>query len=327
MMAKKKKNTKDNAIKQRSRHRLLTFMRVSRYGVDSFVRNSWLTVAATAVMTITLMIILTTFMAQKILNDTVSELKNKVDMSIYLKTDTTDEVGAKLVVELKKLSSVKSASFISSATARQQVIDTNKNDPDIIEAMTVATNKIPSALRVVVVDINDTTQLQKFVDSNSLLKPYINADYKPSFAGDKRSAIESIGRAVSFAQKLGIAAGALFVIISSLIIFNTIRMAIFNRKEEIQMMKLIGADKFFIRGPFVIESVIYGFVAALIAGGLGIWAIHAVSKTLDSYKISVMPTVDLVTIYALPMFGGMILVGAIIGIISSLLATHKYLRV
>ena len=58
--------------------------------------------------------------------------------------------------------------------------------------------------------------------------------------------------------------------ISSLIIFNTIRMAIFNRKDEIQMMKLIGADRNFIRGPFIVEAIVYGFIAALIATWLGI---------------------------------------------------------
>ena len=54
-----------------------------------------------------------------------------------------------------------------------------------------------------------------------------------------------------------------FIIISALVVFDTIRMAIFNRKDEIQMMKLIGAERGFIRGPFIIESMMYGFIAAL----------------------------------------------------------------
>jgi len=111
-----------------------------------------------------------------------------------------------------------------------------------------------------------------------------------------------------------------------LIIFNTIRMAIFNRKEEIQMMKLIGADKSFIRGPFVVEAIVYGFIAAIIATGLGVALLYGSAETLKSYQISVQPTIDIVTFYIGFVLLGMILTGAIIGVISSLLATRRYLK-
>lgn len=311
---------------KKTRRKLLTFLRIIRYGTDSFIRNSWLSIAATAVMTITLLIIFTTFIAQNVLNDTLGDLRNKVDMSIYLKTDTSDEIGAKLVKSVEKLSSVRSAKYISAARAREEFAETNKNNADVLEAMKEATNKTPATLRVVVEDINDTSELQAFVKNDAEIKKYINPDFKPSFAGERRSTIESIGRAVSFAQKIGIIAGFIFVIISSLIIFNTIRMAIFNRKEEIQMMKLIGANQSFIRGPFLIESIVYGFIAALIATGCGVWGLYTVSKTLMSYQISIQPTIDFIDSYVVLVALCMIFIGAVIGIISSLLATHRYLK-
>jgi cell division transport system permease protein len=326
MIAKKKSTTVPTVGQKRSRRRLLTFVRICQYGIDGFIRNAWLSIAATAVMVITLLIIFVSFAAQNILVDTVGELRNKVDMSIYLKTETTDKEGADLITELKKLSSVRSVKYVSSAEARQQIIDENKGDTDVLDALKEATNKNPATLRVIINDINNTSQLQDFVDNNKILKDHLNPDYPPSFAGARRSTIESIGRAVNFAQKLGIAAAALFIFISSLIIFNTIRMAIFNRKEEIQMMQLIGADKSFIRGPFLIESIIYGFIAALIAAGLGIWVLYSATKTLLSYQISVQPTIDLMTMYMPFVVLTMIVIGALIGVISSLLATYRYLK-
>jgi len=326
MFKKKKNDSKSVANKKRLRRKLLSFFRVIRYGTDSFIRNSWLSVAATAVMTITLLIIFTTFVAQNILTDTVGDLRNKVDMSIYLQTDTTKEVGDDLIAELKKLASVRSVTFISATDARDQIIEANKDDNNVLNAIKEATNKNPATLRVIVNDINNTSELQYFVENDELVKKYISTDFKPSFAGERRNTIESIGRAVNFAQKVGIVAGSIFVAISSLIIFNTIRMAIFNRKEEIQMMKLIGADKSFIRGPFLIESIMYGFIAALFTTGLGIWGLYSVAKTLNSYQIVVQPTIDLVTLYAWPLLLAMIGVGALIGIISSTLATHRYLK-
>jgi len=322
----KKTDSKSIARQKRTRRRILTIVRIFRYGFDSFIRNSWLSVAATAVMTITLLIIFVAFISQNILTDTVGELRDKVDMSIYLKTETTDKQAESLIKELKKLSSVRSVTYISAAKAREQTVEVNKDNNDVLEAIKVATNKNPATLRVVVNDINDTSQLQTFVDKNTLLKKFINPDYKPSFAGDRRETIKSIGRAVNFAQQVGVIAGSIFVAISSLIIFNTIRMAIFNRKEEIQMMKLIGANQSFIRGPFLVESVIYGFIAAIIATGLGILGLRRSVEVLASYQISVQPTVDLVTNYSVFVLIGMIVLGSIIGIISSLFATHRYLK-
>lgn len=323
----KKKDSKPTTQQKRNRRRLLSFFRVIRYGTDSFIRNSWLSVAATAVMTITLLIIFTAFVAQNILTDTVGELRNKVDMSIYLKTDTTDKVGNDLMAELKQLSSVRTVTYISSAQAKKVIADANKGDAGILNALNEATNKNPATLRVVVADINDISQLEDFVNNNTMIKKYLSSDFKPSYAGDRRNTIQSIGRAVNFAQKVGIAAAAVFIIISSLIIFNTIRMAIFNRKEEIQMMKLIGADKSFIRGPFLVESIMYGFIAAVIATGLGIWGLYSSAKTLSSYQIMVQPTIDLATLYAGLVLLAMIGIGAVIGIVSSLLATHRYLKI
>lgn len=322
----KKTDSRSIAKQKRTRRKLLSFFRIFRYGFDSFVRNSWLSVAATAVMTITLLIIFVAFISQNILTDTVGELRDKVDMSIYLKTETTDRQANAIIKELKKLSSVRSVTYVSAADARKKIVEQNKNNSDVLEAIKLATNKNPATLRIIVNDINDTSQLQTFVDKNTTLKDSINPDHEPSFAGSKRATIQSIGRAVNFAQQVGIIAGSIFVAISSLIIFNTIRMAIFNRKEEIQMMKLIGANQSFIRGPFLVESVIYGVIAAIIATGLGILGLYRAVEVLVSYEISVQSTVALVTNYWIFVLLGMMVLGSIIGIISSLLATHRYLK-
>ena len=72
----------------------------------------------------------------------------------------------------------------------------------------------------------------------------------------------------------GSIATVVFVVISSLVVFNTIRMAIFNRKDEIEMMKLIGAERSFIRGPFIVEAIMYGFIAAIIATVGWVWTVN-----------------------------------------------------
>ena len=327
-MAKSKRKLDSKAYAQQKRHRRqwVTFLRMLRYGVNNFSRNAWLTVAATAVMTITLFVIFASVASRQVLADTVSSLRESVSMSIYVETDTSDEAVETILEDLKNTPSVVSVSYITPEQARERFVEDNRNSPETLDAVREAENNFPGTFTIQIEDINDTTALQDFVANNATLKENIDENREPSFAGQRRDAIESIGRAANFAQQVGIGASIVFVIISMLIIFNTIRMAIFNRKEEIQMMKLIGAERSFIRGPFLVEAIVYGFFAALVASALGYALIFLAAPALDSYDINVGPTQEILTLYAAFVLLGMILIGAIIGVISSLMATRRYLK-
>lgn len=327
-MAKGKKKLDSKAFAQQKRHRRqwVTFMRMCRYGINNFTRNAWLTIAATAIMTITLLVVFTSFTARNIMVDTLTDVRDKVQMSLYLKTDTPGEEVTKVVADVSKLSSVIDVTTISPTEARADFIEKNKEDDDSLNAVKEATNKFPWTLNIKVQDINDTTQLADFVANNSYAKDRLDPNRPPSFAGSKKKTIETIAGAIDFAQKVGVGASAVFVLISMLIIFNTIRMAIFNRREEIQMMKLIGAERSFIRGPFIVEAIVYGFFAALIATGIGYAGVFFGASSLQENGINVAPTKELLTIYIGFVLLAMIVIGAIIGIISSLMATRRYLK-
>lgn len=324
----KQSNQASKNLQQKSaRRRWLTYVRMLRYGVNNITRNAWLTIAASAVMTITLLVIFSAVAARTVLMDTANQIKDKVDMSIYLKTDTTDEQAAQIQSDLEELSSVRSVTYVSPAQAKQDFANDNKADESVLAALNQATSQFPGTLRVKVVDINDPSELQEFVKNNEAVKEAIDPERAPSFESERSTAIGSIGRWVVFAERFGIGSAVLFIAISSLIIFNTIRMAIFNRKDEIQMMKLIGADRSFIRGPFIVEAVFYGFIAAVVATAIGVTVLYVSKDGLQSYGIQIGTVVDFVTNYALITLMGMMLIGAIIGVISSLLATRRYLKI
>lgn len=324
-MSKRKLDAKAFAQQKRHRRQWITFLRMCRYGVNNFSRNAWLTIAATAVMTITLLIVFSTVVARNVLLDTVTDIKDKVDMSIYVKTDISTEDVATIQTELAKLQTVKKVSYISPEEGRDDFAQQNKTDAGALDALNQATNKIPGVFRVNLVDINKVEELRAFTETNEALKNNIDPAREPSFAGKRRTAIETIGEAVVFAERAGLIASVIFTVISSLIIFNTIRMAIFNRRDEIQMMKLIGADRNFIRGPFIVEAVVYGFLAAVIATLLGVGMLYGVERLLLE-GIVIQPTIEHVTMYIGFVLLGMIILGAIIGIVSSLLATRRYLK-
>lgn len=326
-MARQKLDARAFAQQRRKRRQWLTFIRMCRYGVNNFSRNAWLSIAATAVMTITLLVIFMSFSARNVLLATVDQIRDKVDMSIYLKTDTKPADADKIAGEIKQLSTVRSVRYISPEAARKDFAAQNKTDVATLDALNEATNQFPGTLRVSIVDINNPAELDSYVKTSSTLKEHIDPNRKPSFSGERRSAIQNIARWVGFAERVGIGASILFVAISSLIVFNTIRMAIFNRKEEIKMMKLIGADRSFIRGPFVVEAVFYGFISAVVATALGLLILFTTKDKLLEYQVAVQPTIDLMTVYIPFVLIAMIVIGALIGIISSLFATRRYLKI
>lgn len=327
-MAKKKSNAAAKALQQKNtRRRWLTFLRMLRYGVNNITRNAWLTIAASAVMTITLLVIFSAVAARTVLVDTADEIRSKVLMSVYVETDTTTDEANAIKKKLEGLSSVQSVEYISPEQAKATFAEQNKADSETLSALNEATNQFPGTFRIKIADINDPSELRSFVKDDPTIKGHLHPDRAPSFESDRSSAISQIGRWVVYAERFGIGAAILFIAISSLIIFNTIRMAIFNRKDEIQMMKLIGADRSFIRGPFIVEAVFYGFIAAIAATIIGVAALYALKDGLQGAGVKVETVIHFVTDYAAITLIGMIIIGAIIGVTSSLLATRRYLKI
>lgn len=326
-MSRRKDTARALMQQKRRRRQWLTFVRMCRYGINNFSRNAWLTVAATLVMTITLLIVFTTFVAQRSLADTAQAINKDIDRSIYLRPDVSEERAQPVLVSLRRLSNVESVRFISTEEAKEQFAKANKDDEAKLNALKEATNLLPATIRITLHDNNDTSQLIDFVNTNSALKPLISATQTPTFMSQRRNGTTRIAEWTQMSQKAGVAASVLFIAISFLIIFNTIRMAIFNRRDEIEMMKLIGADRGFIRGPFLVEAVVYGVIAAVIATTLGIITLFLSGNSLKKWGVALQPTIDMAASYWWLIALVMMALGACIGVISSLVATRRYLKI
>lgn len=327
MRQSKKMTAKDFSHKKRKRRQWITFVRMLRYGVNNFSRNAWLTVAATAMMTLTLFVILVSFTARNVLADTVTQIKDKVTMSMYVRTDANDKDVAKAKQTIASLDGVESVQYVTPEEFKEEYRESRKNDQKALDALNIAEVTFPGVFRVSIKDIDNPAVLDSYVKNDAVYKKIADTEREPSFKTERRDAIEAIGRWVGFAEKMGLVVSVLLATISSLVVFNTIRMAIFNRQEEIKMMKLIGADKSFIRGPFLVEAAVYGLIAAVIATGLGILLLVSVRTKLESYGILIEPTLNILTLYIGAVLAIMIALGAIIGIVSSLFATRKYLKI
>ena len=181
-------------------------------------------------------------------------------------------------------------------------------------------------------DVNDSAGVldeateRQIVEQNPLFQTNLDGEKAPTYDVNQTE-IATINSWASIAKNGGLILGAVFLVISILVIFNTIRMAIFSRREEIYMMKLVGADPSFIRGPFLIEAQICGIISGLLASTIGLVAFRMVAPNLESYGIdvSVISTfMDSSLIIAV--YGVIILLGVVVGTVSARLAMRKYLR-
>jgi cell division transport system permease protein len=329
-MSKEAKKTNATKLRQnkRMRRRWITFIRMCRYGVNNFSRNAWLTVAATAVMTITLLVIFSTLVARFILQDTVDNLRKKVDFSVYLRDDVKQNTVDSLKAKLEANPQVNRVTYISTDDARKAYIAQNRPSEEQLQTLAeLKGNVFPAVLRINPKDLKQKDSIERLVATDREFKNNIDSAYPPTFKGSNSRAITTVGVWIDTAQKIGLVAAIVFISISILIIFNTIRMAIFNRREEIEMMKLIGAEKSFIQGPFVVEAMMYGFFAAIAAFLIGIGGFMTISPKLTQWGIPTENTTTMLLIGSPFIIIILILIGAFIGVISSFFAVRKHLKI
>lgn len=313
-------------VKKSFQRRWITFLRILRHGSENFIRNAWLSLAAILIMTITLLIIFLAVASNDVLHKTVDSIRDGVDMSIYVKNNITDADARKIQQELQKLDSVVSVKLVEAKQAKKDIEQKYVGDDEILHALLIAKNKLPSTYQIKVKDINNPGELEHFVQTNDTVKKWLDEKQPPSFSSSSRTVIDNIARYADFAEKIGILVAVIFVAVSILVVFNTIRMAIFNRKDEIYMMRLIGAEPGFVRSPFIVEAVLNGLISAVIATSLGIVIMNLVKDGLTNYGIIIAVTLRFVSTYWYVVYGVMIGFGFVIGVFSSILATAKYLK-
>ncbi|MBQ2638321.1 permease-like cell division protein FtsX [Candidatus Saccharibacteria bacterium] len=308
--------------------------RVFKYGAINFGRNIWLSTAATLVMTITLLALSITLVASVVLTETAAAMRDKIDITLFFKPGTGKETLEVLKEVMANDPNVKSIETRTSEEEYANFLEENKDNELLIETLedpsmdmrSTMISTMQSTMRLKVYDTENLDSIKSIVASDINFVKNLDETVEPTYDVNQAE-IATITRWAHLATTGGIALSALFVFISILVIFNTIRMAIFSRREEIYMMKLVGADGYFIRGPFLVEAQLSGIVSGLIASGLGYLGFHFLEPRLSNYGINISTVSNIlesnqIVIVILTM----ILAGALIGTLSARLAVHKYLR-
>jgi cell division transport system permease protein len=336
-------NSKGNIARLRMSQGLdrkfLMWRRTVKYGVSNFRRNIWLSLAAIVVMTFTLLTVFVAGAAMVALNDTVQETKiNKMDLALYMKPDTPAEVQTELKTALENNSNVSWVDIKSKQDSVDRLESSGAIDDEtkalIAESGVGLAEILPVEISIHVANINEIDDLAELVDSeSSRFKNWEdpNSYEKQFWHGESQQTVQNVANLANTVQLVGLILAGVFLAITILVIFNTIRLAIFARKDEIEMEKMIGAERSYVRGPFLVEAELYGVVSGVLAAaalyGL-VFALFPVVMTGDGdaggMKIDLLH--NLMANWTVLVVLGMVLVGVLVGNLSARLAVRKYLH-
>ena len=308
--------------------------RVIKYGAINFGRNIWLSTAATLVMTITLIVLSITLVATIVLSETATTMRDKIDITLFFKPGTGKETLEVLKTVMSNDPNVKSIETRTSEEEYANFLEENKDNELLIETLEDPTmdmratmiSTMQSTMRLKVYDADNLDSIKNIVASDINFVKNLDETEEPTYDVN-RAEIATITRWSNIATTGGIALSAIFVVISVLVIFNTIRMAIFSRREEIYMMKLVGADRYFIRGPFLIEAQLSGLVSGILASAISYFGFRFIEPRLTKYGINVSTITNILNSNKIVLvILAMIIAGSLIGTLSARLAIQKYLR-
>lgn len=291
----------------------------------SFWRNGWVSLAAILVVVITLFTIGSLVFFKGGLDAILAQLKDKVDITVYFKPDATEEDILTIQTAVSKLSETREVEYITKEQALENFKERNKNNALLMQSLEeLGDNPLGASLNIKAKEISQYESIANFLNSNMESGEGSRID-KINYFENKR-VIERLSVLTDTAQRFGLIISLVLAGIAILVTFNTIRLAIYSSREEIEVMRLVGASNKFASGPFIVEGVMYGAVSAIITMII-FFPVTLWLGTLTENFLSGMNIYN----YYIQNFGQifviLLIVGVVICSISSFIAIRRYLKV
>ncbi len=298
-----------------------TLYRVIKHGFQNFWRQRLLSVATLLVILLALLVFEGLMIFNTVSNKAFDTIQDKIDVSVYFKTTAPEDDILRIKQSLEGLSEVKSVDYIS----RDKALDTFKaahaNDQTISQAIQqLGENPLEASLNVKAKNPSQYSVIASYLQNDSLKDLVDKVSYQQN-----QVVIERLAKIVNIGRQGGLALTAIFAFLAILVAFNTILLAIYSNREEVEVMRLVGASDMFIRGPYIVEGVIYGVISAVLSLAITAPLVYFVSPYLRVF----IPGMDLISYFTSNIFkilGYQLLFGTIIGVVSSLIAIRRYLK-
>ncbi|MEK7094599.1 MAG: permease-like cell division protein FtsX [Patescibacteria group bacterium] len=256
-----------------------SFARAFAFALQNIKRNVWLSIDTVLVFALALLSVHTLIVLRVLTNAAIRGVEERIDVSVYFKKGTADDIvfGARdYLVGLSQVSEVK---YVSAEEARERFVNRHKADDEILESLNVIeTNPFSGSLVVSAKSPRDFDFILEAVDN-----PTFGSFVKKTDFSDFEGILENINRYTNNAQIAVAVFAGILLVIAALIVFNAIRLAIYTHREEIGIMRLVGASNGFIRLPFVIEAILFGLFALIITAAIVYPSVRVIEPPLVSF--------------------------------------------
>ncbi len=305
--------------------KVLDIKRVVRGGFLNFVRNGFVSLSSVLVMTITLSVITLIILSQAVLNFSLSQLQDKVDVTVFFTVGASESEILGIKGQLEQLPEVASVEYISAEQALANFRERHSTDYLTLQALEeLDENPLGATLNIEAIEASEYEQIANFLESGDALQSNQQVIIDKVNYFQNKLVIDRLISITEGAKKLGLGITLVLVCISVIITFNTLRLNIYIVREEIGVMRVVGAENHYIRGPFMVEGMLYGLVSAFIT----MLIFYPISLWLGANMTDFLG-INLNTYYFANFFQLFVITavfGMLLGMISSFLATRAYLK-
>jgi len=300
--------------------------RIVRTGFHNFIRNGFTSVASILVMTITLFVITSLVFIQASLSASLNNIESKVDITVYFIPGSLESDIQNVQSSIEKLPEVKEVIYTSQTEALADFKSKHANDYLTLQALDeLNANPLGATLQIKAQDLSQYDSIAKyFSGTNNVLSSGALSIISKIDYNQNKAVINKLNSIINGANKLGLGISLILIFISVLITFNTMRLIIFMSRDEIAVMRLVGAGSKYIQGPFIVSGILVGFSASI----LTILLFFPVSIWLGNNMSSFLG-INLFQYFKSNFFQLFIIMlssGVLLGGISSALAAMRYLR-
>ncbi len=296
--------------------------RIFKAGWVNFKRNSYLSIGTTGVMVLVLFLFSGLLAINYISNQIVSSLQSKIDVSVYFKPEASEEEILQVKSDLESLSQVKSVAYVSKDQALDEFKEKHAGDTLIQDSLVeLESNPLQASLNVKADNSSQYASIAGFLEENKFRSVVDKINFYENEQVIKR--VESIYSGI---QNWGFITTMALALVAVLVTFNTIRLTIFNQKQEIEIMRLVGGSSWHIKTPYLVEGGLYGVFASFITVALFYPAVMFASPKVEQ----LMPEVGLAKYFVGNFFQFIPLiffVGVLLGTVSSFVAIRRFLKV
>ena len=294
-----------------------------RYGFISFWRSALVSLASVITITVTLFMVGALWLSSAYLNSSLEAVKNKVDISVAMKPNAAESEVLDLQKKLERLPEVKTVVYSSREQELADFQKRNENNDLIIQSLKEVGNPFGARLNIQAVDPSRYESVAKFLESDSVSTG--SGSTIVDQVSFKKNIVDKLIKIIATAKTVGWAIVLVLIFLSVVVTFNTISLAIYVSREEITLMKLVGAGNNYIRGPFVVEGLISGAMATVLALAL----LYPAAIWVRNTTAGVFGGIDLVNYFLnniIQILLLLLVVGIFLGVVSSFLAVRKHLR-